>query len=89
VVHPSNALYFYIILFGVANFTPVDISESTTRAFDFTPSEEANTLNFKLLGYESMNAIENLGNCFLFLLGGVAMALFAHVFRWVCSCCKC
>jgi len=75
VVHPSNALYFYILLFGVANFTPIDVSETTSKAFDFTPSEEAHTLNFRLLGYESKNAIENLGNNFLVLLFAIGMIM--------------
>jgi len=52
VVHPSNILYFYTLLIGVASFSIIDVQEIQQRIFEFSEGD-SHTLNFKLLGYES------------------------------------
>jgi len=65
IVHPSNALTFYIMLMGVANFDIIDLEKLQEWIFEEeVVKEDPLTLNFELLGYDGMNLVFNIGNIF-------------------------
>jgi len=73
-MHPSNALMFYGLLVGVANFQLIDVQQLQEDILNFSEEgDHSHTLNFELMGYESSNAILNLGMMFMFLFFSIAM----------------
>jgi len=74
VVHPSNALTFYLLLFEVANFSLLDTSDVQAKVLKIG-EEDPHTFNFEILGYEQLNSIVNLGSMFLYLSLSAVMIL--------------
>jgi hypothetical protein len=74
VAFPENAVLFYSFIIDISNFDIIPTEKILKLLFSFSASESEE--QYKRLGYDSQNIVENLGSMFLFLLGIVLLVCF-------------
>ena len=80
ITFPSNAGIFYTLINDVANFDIIPTDTIKEMLFNFTDAPE-NDENFKQMGYESKNIIDNLGSMIVYLAAFFALAIIALALR--------
>jgi len=89
IVLPSNLLTFYSILIEAANFELLPSESIINSILSFREEDPSHSVNFELMGYESSNAIKNLGSVFLvfcFSLGMIVVVGLIQLAYLGCSC---
>eukprot|EP00347_Sterkiella_histriomuscorum_P009439 403341209 len=69
VTTPANTLYFFQLMNSIASFNLIETEEFTNKFLEFDEYDETYYSDpFFMMGYETMNAVQNLGQLFYMIL---------------------
>jgi len=79
---PSNALFFFYLVIDISNFEFLPTKMLNDALLKFKQVKEAFSVQFKMVGYESFNFIENLGLVFFILMGVLIGMLIVYITKY-------